>query len=218
MHKIKLLEKKVVAQDTMSFTFEKPAGYTFKPGQHTFWTLPEGGSRKLSFASQPKERHLTVASRMFATPFKQALHDLNPGDVIKISKPLGDFVLNQKNHSPAVFLVGGIGITPFRSIINHELENGLTRKIYLFYSNHTSEHAAFLKELKDIKNPNFKLITIMTEIEKIYITHDLIVKHVSNLDDNLFYLAGPPPMVAALYKMLTDHKVSPKNIKYEQEL
>lgn len=217
MHKVKLLEKKDVAQDTMAFIFEKPADYTFKPGQHTFWTLSKGLSRKLSFASTPSEKHLMVASRMLNTPFKKALHALKLGEKIEIAQPIGDFIINTTDQSPAIFLIGGIGITPFLSIIGDLQSIGLTRKIYLFYSNRTPKHAAFLKELTAIKNPNFKLVTMMTEIEKIYITHDLIARHVDNSVDHLFYLAGPPPMVASLYKMLSEHQVNPKNIKFEQE-
>jgi ferredoxin-NADP reductase len=121
----KLKDRKEVAEDTMSFRFEKPSGWAFKAGQYLDMTLldpsetdSEGNVRSFSIASAPHEETLLVATRMRDTAFKRVLRTMPFGTAVKIEGPSGDFILQNDFTRTAVFLAGGIGITPFRSIVH----------------------------------------------------------------------------------------------------
>src|SRR5436190_13886080 len=120
----KLKSREEVAEGTTAFHLEKPAGFQFKAGQYLNVTLidppetdAEGNTRSFSIASAPFEADLVFASRMRDTAFKRILQTLTLRSEVRISGPFGSFTLHTDTFRPAVFLVGGIGITPFRSII-----------------------------------------------------------------------------------------------------
>ncbi len=222
MNQVKLVAKKEVAKDTMAFWWEKPKGFIYKAGQHTGWTLinppetdDEGDSRDFSFASAPHEENLMIASRMRDTAFKRVLRNLPIGGQIQMGEPEGDFVLHQDSSRPAVFVAGGIGITPFRSMVLDATFRKLPRKIWLFYSNHAAADAAFLDEFKDINNPNFKLIATMTQEGGDHIDRPILDKYLDGLTP-VYYLAGKPQMVLALRDMLTLSGVDDLSIKSEE--
>ena len=107
----KLKSRQVVAEGTMAFHFEKPTGWTFKPGQYVDITLldpsetdSEGNERSLSIASSPHEVTLMVATRMRDTAFKRELKRMPLGSQVKIDGPLGSFTLHSNASRPAVFL------------------------------------------------------------------------------------------------------------------
>ena len=121
----KLLSWIEVAEGTMAFRFEKPPGWTFKAGQYLDMTLldpsetdSEGNVRSFSIASAPHEETLMVATRMRDTAFKRVMRTMPLGTVVKIEGPSGDLILQNDFTRAAVFLAGGIGITPFRSIVH----------------------------------------------------------------------------------------------------
>jgi ferredoxin-NADP reductase len=233
-HVLTLLEKKQVAEGTMLFHFEKPAGFSYKSGQSADWTLIEmkrsdekGQTRPFSFVSAPEESYLALATRIRESAFKQTLKDLQPGDTIRMEGPFGSFTLHENAKRPAIFLCGGIGITPFRSIIADATMRNLPHKIYLFYSNRRPEDAPFLEELADFakKNPNIVFVPTMTDMEKSaqtwegergYITMDLINKYAPEHDTAIFGLAGPSGMVLAMQKMLTESGISSDDIRFEE--
>lgn len=231
---IKLIEKKQVAEGTMAFSFERPAGVDFKAGQHAEWTLinppetdAEGNSRMFSLASSPAEEWLTFATRMRDTAFKRVLGKMNTGDTIQLANPHGSFTLHNDTTKPAVFLIGGIGITPVFSIIKDATERLLPHKLFLFYSNRRPEDAAFLNELTELahSNHNFTFVPTMTEATKSaqawngetgYITQAIIEKYVADMRTAIYYLSGPEAMVAAMRKVLAESGVNDDNIKTEE--
>src|ERR1700681_1360292 len=120
----KLKDCREVAGGTMAFWFEKPSGWTFKAGQYLDMTLldppetdSEGNVRSFSIASAPHEESLMVATRMRNTAFKRVLNAMPLGSAVKIEGPSGSLTLHDNVKRTAVFLAGGIGITPFRSIV-----------------------------------------------------------------------------------------------------
>ncbi len=122
--KSKLLSRSNVAEGTMAFHFVRPAGFIFKAGQAADLTLlnppetdSEGNIRTFSIASPPFEEQLTFATRMRDTAFKRSLKVVPLGTEIQIAPPSGSFTLHKNANKPAVFLAGGIGITPFISVI-----------------------------------------------------------------------------------------------------
>src|SRR5262249_10352458 len=141
--------------------------FQFTPGQFIDVTLiqppevdSEGNTRSFSIASAPFEQDLIFATRMRDTAFKRTIKTLKVGSEIQISGPMGSFTLHTDASRPAVFIVGGIGITPFRSIILNATRQKLAHKLFLFYSNRRPEDAPFLEELKNVEqsNPNYKFI------------------------------------------------------------
>lgn len=240
IYSVKLKNRAEVAYQTMAFYFEKPAGFDFKAGQTIDITLinppqtdDEGNIRTFSIASAPYEKQLMVATRMRDTAFKRVLKTMLFGTEIKIEGPFGSMTLHNNVKRPAVFLTGGIGITPFRSIVLDTANKKLPHKIFLFYSNRRPEDAAFLNEMKktEDQNKNFKLIATMTESrsesggekskkfwqgEMGYINKEMLARYIDDLTKPIYYIAGPPQMAAAMKLMLNQTGINDDDIKMEE--
>lgn len=231
---VRLGDRKEIAERTIAYRFEKPPDFVFKPGQFIEVTLlnpprtdAEGNSRAFSIASVPREDFLLVATRLRDSAFKQVLSHLPQGTEVKIDGPFGDLRLHNDNSRAAVMLCGGIGITPFRSIILNATQNKLPHRIFLFYSNRRPEDAPFLEELQALEkqNPNFKLIGCMTEIEKSQrrwdgerekINRKMLDRYLGGLPTAIYYITGPPGFVAGMRSILADCGVDEDNIRTEE--
>ena len=143
------------------------------PGQSVDLTLinppetdSEGNTRTFSIASATFENQVIFATRMRDTAFKRSLKKVALGTVVKMDSPMGSFTLHKNSAKPAVFLAGGIGITPFFSVVRQADHDHAPHKLYLFYSSQRPEDAAFLESLQVLErtNPNFRLIATMTEM------------------------------------------------------
>jgi ferredoxin-NADP reductase len=229
-----LKHREEIAEGTMAFRFEKPSGWTFKPGQYLDMTLldpsetdSEGNVRSFSIASAPHEETLMVATRMRDTAFKRVLRTMPLGTAVKIKKPSGDLILQKNSKRAAIFLAGGIGITPFRSIVHWAAKEKLPNRIVLFYSNRRPEDAPFLAELQRLEkdNPKYKLIASMTEMEKSHqtwngetglINHTMLARYTKDAGTPIYYIAGPPVMVKALHKMLNKAGMKKNDIRAEE--
>jgi ferredoxin-NADP reductase len=230
----KLKDRTEVAEGTMSFRFEKPPGWTFKPGQYLDMTLldppetdSEGNVRSFSIASAPHEETVMVATRMRDTAFKRVLKTMPFGTAVKIEGPSGDLTLENDVTRTAVFLAGGIGITPFRSIVHWAAKEKLPNRIVLFYSNRRPEDAAFLAELQDLEgdNPKYQLIASMTEMEKSHrpwngetglIDQEMLGRYLKGAASPIYYIAGPPAMVKGLHEMLNKAGMNDDDIRAEE--
>ena len=230
----KLKDRKEVAEGTMTFRFEKPSGWTFKAGQYLDMTLldpsetdSEGNVRSFSIASAPHEETLMVATRMRDTAFKRVLKKMPFGTAFKIEGPSGDLILQTVVTRAAVFLAGGIGITPFRSIVHWAAKEKLPQRVVLFYSNRRPEDAAFLADLQSLEkdNPKYKLIASMTEMKKSHqpwngetglIDQGMIGRHLKGAASPIYYIAGPPAMVKGLHDMLSKTGINDDDIRAEE--
>ncbi len=230
----RLLSRDSVAEGTMAFHFARPAGFTFKAGQAADLTLlnppetdSEGNIRTFSIASPPFEEQLTFATRMRDTAFKRSLKVVPIGTEINIAPPSGSFTLHRNANKPAVFLAGGIGITPFLSVIRQADHDGLAHKLYLFYSNRRPEDAPFLDILQGLEktNSSFRLVATMTEMahsgrewkgEMGFINGQMLARRLGTLQGPIYYIAGPPPMVAAMREMLVGAGVDEDDIRTEE--
>ncbi|MEO8479679.1 MAG: FAD-dependent oxidoreductase [Gemmatimonadota bacterium] len=234
IHTVRLLRKEVVAEGTMAFHVEKPDGFTFKAGQFADVTLidpaetdAEGNTRAFSIASAPHEETLMFATRMRDTAFKRVLGKMESGTDLHIDAPHGSFTLHNHAETPAVFLTGGIGITPVRSIVLHAQHERLPHRITLFYSNNRPEDAAFLDEVAAAQdaNPNGTFVGTMSAMERSarewqgetgYITPEMLGKAIDDMTRPIYYLDGPPAMVAAMRKLLEAAGVDEDNIRTEE--
>lgn len=230
----KLLSRVEVAEGTMAFHFEKPSGFNFKAGQSADVTLTnppetdaEGNTRTFSIASPPFENELVFTTRMRDTAFKRSLKKVPLNTDVKICSAAGSFTLHKNPAKPAVFLAGGIGITPFLSIVRQADHDRLPHRLYLFYSNRRPEDAAFLDTLQTLEttNPNFRLICTMTEMSKskkewksetVLIDKEMLSRYLPTLQGPIYYIAGPPTMVAAMRQTLVSAGVDEDDIRAEE--
>jgi ferredoxin-NADP reductase len=237
----RLAERHEAAENTMAFQFEKPAGWTFKPGQFVDITLlnppetdAEGNTRAFSISSAPQEPTIMVTTRLRDTAFKRVLKNLPLQSEVKIEGPFGNLTLHNNATRPAVLLAGGIGITPFRSIVVHAAKAKLPHHIFLFYSNRRLEDAAFLEELQTLEtqNVNYKLIATVTEVEKStrlwkgevgMIDHKMLDRHLKpaaspqgHSAGPIYYIAGPPQMARDLQTMLANTGVDSDDVRIEE--
>ncbi|MDZ7724959.1 MAG: FAD-dependent oxidoreductase [candidate division KSB1 bacterium] len=167
---VKLLSRYVIAAGTMAFELEKPEGFGFQAGQHTIVQLPElkyedkkGASRPFTIASAPGAGTLLIVTRQTGSGFKKTWQELPLESEIRITPAKGELVLDQDK--PAVFLTGGIGITPFRSMILDNYHEGVETPLTLLYSNKTAEtaafHSFFTRMIKDF--PALNYVPTLTE-------------------------------------------------------
>jgi ferredoxin-NADP reductase len=231
---IGLRKKETLAEGTMGFYFAKPSDFQFKAGQYADVTLidppetdAEGNIRSLSIASAPEEEHLLFATRMRDTAFKRFLRSAPVDAQIKIEGPMGSFTLHNNASKPAVFLAGGIGITPFSSIVRHAAKARLPHRLYLFYSNRRPADAPFMDLLRQLEkeNPNYKFIPTMSEMQKSaqqwsgetgFINKEMLSRYLTSLQGPIYYIAGPPAMVTAMRQMLSAAGVDEDNIRTEE--
>ena len=201
--------QKCLCNGTTAYYFEKPRDFEFKAGQFANLTLRdtvatdlEGSTRSLSIASAPHEKDLMVAMRNRDTAFKRAIHAFPIGSAVLFQGPFGIFTLHRNTGRPAVFLAGGIGITPFRSMLWQATTMRSPHRLFLFYANRRPEEAAFLEELRNVKdiNPHCKLIATVTHPsegtpdwrgESGHFTTQILKKWLPHLSTPVFYLAGP---------------------------
>lgn len=228
-----LVARDEIAKGTVAFHVKKPDRFEFTAGQAVYMTLTnstesdaEGRVRIFSIGSPPQDPELVITTRFRDTSFKRGLMGLPLGTAIEIEGPYGDLSLHEDSARPAVFLAGGIGVTPFRSMILDATKRELPHRLFLFYSNRRPEEAAFLGELTEIEkqNPRFKLIATMTEthgastdcpMERGRITREMIEKHVGDVATPFYYVAGPPAMVSAMETLLRSAGVKGRDVRAE---
>ncbi|MFB4168412.1 FAD-dependent oxidoreductase [Virgibacillus sp. JSM 102003] len=228
---IKLIKKEVIANDTMLFHWEKPEGVEFKAGQFGEFNLIEpsetdekGNSRDFSFVFAPAENKLAIATRIRDSAYKKVLKDLPERAEVEFNGPYGDFSLHKTESTPAVFIIGGIGITPVRSMIAQATINNSAHDMTLLYSNKTPDDAPFLNDLEAFaeENDNFTFVPVMTRAdskwngESGHIDADMLKKYISDVKMPIYYLSGPGGMVWDMREMLLETGVKDDNIITEE--
>lgn len=227
--RLKILERLNIAKDTIELIFEKPKNFNFLAGQYLEWTIPfrkadqRGNRRYFTISSSPTEDKVRLGIKLNnpSSSFKKNLLMLKKGEKILAGSLSGDFTLKKGNRD-LVFIAGGIGITPFRSLIKNLLDNRDSRKITLFYSNKTIDEIAYQQFLgKASQRLDLKVVYVITEDKDIpknfngehgRISPELLKKYVKNLDSVDYYLSGPISMVNAYKKLLRTLGVKRKSI------
>lgn len=211
---LRVLNKKTEGKSSLSLIFEKPKGFDFYPGQYLDIKLPvkdpNGDTRAFTISSSPAEDFLMITPKKGISNFKKALEKLNVGDAISSSHPAGTFILDES--SPAIFIAGGIGITPFRSIIKYALDQKLKAPITLIYSN-SDQNFLFKNELDQWQKlyPKLSIIYHNTSIKGRLTSLPNI-----NYHSPIYYLAGPPKMVDDFEKILLEMGIDGVNIRYDR--
>jgi ferredoxin-NADP reductase len=229
-----LIGRQRIARDTMVCWFDtNGARFEFQAGQQADFILthPRMGtesdnSRTFSIASSPHDKSsVMIAMRARKTAVWSALEAATPGTPFVVSRPRGSFTLHRDFIRPAVFLAGGIGITPIRSILQWATQVRLPHRMYLFYSNRAADDAAFIEEFESMtaQNPNFTFIPTVTRYsttawpyEKGYIDRQMLKRYLVWPKGPIYYIAGPPRMVAAMTGLLNSLGVSDDDVKTEE--
>jgi ferredoxin-NADP reductase len=219
--RLKLAAKKIESPGVVSFILKPQEPLTWKAGQFLHYVLnhaptdDRGSDRWFTIASAPHERHVMLTTRLASekgSSFKKNLKTLKVGDFIEVSDLDGDFIVSDpRKHY--VFIAGGIGITPFRAILNQAAHAGTPLRATLIYAN-KKKVAAYKAELEAMsrKNPDLKIHYLFNPHR---IDKNTVKKIVPDLKKPLFYISGPEPMVEDVGKMLQQMGVRQNQIKQD---
>jgi glycine betaine catabolism B len=209
----------VVAESETVITFyfrpERPLDAI--AGQFVELTIPHHGPDKLgirrqfTLSSSPTEKYtaITVNFAKRTSSFKHALHALQPGDMVHMSDPLGDFVLPLDSSVPLVWIAGGIGITPFRSMASWLTDQNESREILLFHSIRNRDESIFGDVIKSAGIKEHDLVETASQAR---LTANEILAAVSDPVTPLFYISGPEAMVETLSHGLRQHNIPREHI------
>lgn len=221
-----LIEMKKLSPTIYSFSFPKDKSFHFEPGQYMEWTLPHknmdsrGNRRFISLASSPTEDIILVVIRYYKPPssYKKGMIELSAGDKIIATNLSGDFVLPKNVLDPLVFVAGGVGITPFRSMLKYIIDKKLSVNIVLLFINKTENEIVFKDIFQEAERYGVKTINVITNStevhsgeEKGHVTEEMITRMIPDFKNRTFYISGSQLMVQNLHDMFK--KMGIKKIK-----
>lgn len=228
---LRLKEKIQLAPDIFDFVFSTDQKFSFTPGQYLEWTLSHentdnrGNRRYFTLASSPTESDIRIGVKFYenSSSFKKALLSLTSEHPIMAGQLSGDFIMESDPNKKYVFLAGGIGITPFRSIIKNLVDTNSKRDIVLIYSAKTADQFVY----QDIfiaaqEKLGIKIIYDLTHSESAppnwtgkfgRLTGEMITTDVPDYKQRIFYLSGPHSMVTGFEETLKTIGVSGQKIK-----
>lgn len=228
-----LVRREPAARDTYDFVFERDRRATWNPGQYFEWTLTHkwpdsrGVRRFFTIASSPTEDEVRIGVKFYPKPssFKRALYDLSPGRKMVASQLSGDFTMPKDKTQKLAFIAGGIGVTPFRSMIKYLIDTGERRDTVLLYSNKEFADIAYMKIFDEAHEKlGIKTVYTLTDKDKVPSTWQGNVGHfdansikaeVPDYMNRIFYLSGPPSLVHAFENTLGEMGVPRRNIKMD---
>ena len=230
---VTLKDRKVIQNNNIAMWFDrKGSDFSFEPGQYAKITLlepvyndKEGNSRLFSVASSPKKDYVMFTTRALDSAFNKNILEMPIGAKAEISGFGGNTVLHKDVTVPAVFLIGGIGITPVRCMVEYIVTEKLPYQAYLFYSNPDASSMAFFDEFERWAKEydGFKFVPTIDDVNDKewkygfgYINRDLILRHIDDVTKPIYYLVGPTVMVEAMERLLLELNINSKNIKLEK--
>ncbi len=230
---LELKEKVKVAEDVYDFVFHTNKKVAFTPGQYMEWTLghknpdSRGSRRYLTIASSPTEDNFRIGVKFHQQPstFKKSMLTLPAGSNLMAGQLSGDFILPEDPMQKCVFIAGGIGITPFRSMIKYLIDIGQKRDIVLFYANKTVQDIVYKNIFDEAAYKlGIRIIYTLTDQNQIpanwpgyvgYITQEMITQEVPDYKERIFYLSGPRSMVENFEDTLNKMAIPKTQIKID---
>jgi len=212
--------KRTVARGTVEVVLARPKDFEFTAGQYIqvalkrlYYPDPKGRSRTFSICSSPFETEtVAIAFRDTNSGYKQTLQGLHEGSEVVLNGPFGHFVLPKSQNSNHVFIAGGIGITPFLSMIESEVTQESHARIALIYANRDEESAAYLECLRGI-DATAKDFSLDAIFERINMDH--IQKYMGDKNNTFWWIVGPPGMVAEVKHILGSLGIPDSKIRIE---
>jgi ferredoxin-NADP reductase len=212
-------EKEHLIDNIWAFRFRPDGPFVWTAGQYVRVELPhgnpdaEGTKRWFTNSAAPYEGIMQITTRVTESTFKQTLSKLEPGDELPlIENPEGDFVW-QDSDLPIVFVAGGIGVTPFHSILKQRAHDGLSLDVTLVYGSRTPD-IPFKDELEQWQAADSDLK--VRYVVGASLTAERLAAAVPNLNASLVYVSGPEPMVQALSKDLMEHGLPERQLKRDE--
>src|SRR5512136_852861 len=213
-----LKERRLEAEGVISFVFDLGGQpFEYRPGQYVFCELDaldfpdeRGNRRHFTISSSPTEKGIVMfTTRMRGSGFKETLRNAPSGYELSLGTPLGHFVIPEEETRHHVFIAGGIGVTPYRSILRYAMDAKKPIHALMLYFNRSSADIVFRQELEEISRQmeTFSLVHVLSDPEPGWkgergrLNETLLQKWVPDLNQRLFWMSGPPPMVTA-YKEL----------------
>ena len=228
--RVRLKERRSEATEVISFVFDL-GGQPFQhqPGQYVFCELDaldfpdeRGNRRHFTISSSPTEKGVVMfTTRIRGSGFKETLRHAPLGHEINLGTPLGHFVMPEGENRRHVFIAGGIGITPYRSMLRCAVDSKKPIDVVLLYFSHSSADIVFWQELEEIARqmPTLSLVHVLSDAEagwkgeKGRLSEALFRKWVPNLDQRLFWISGPPSMVMAYKELIEQTGVKEEAIR-----
>ncbi len=221
-----------IARDTGEFEFSSNRKVHYQPGQYMEFTLAHdkadsrGNRRYFTIASSPTEQNILLGIKFdknHSSSFKKALAELQEGETVLAGQIGGDFILPKDKNIKLCFIAGGIGITPFRSMIQYILDKNEQRDINLIYCCKRIEELAYTNIFhRAATHNNLKTTSTLTDIDNVpedwkgyrgFIDAGMVLQEVPDYAERLFYISGPNSLVVAAKKMLLEIGVNKNQIK-----
>jgi ferredoxin-NADP reductase len=205
----------MLTQSIYDFVFAADSKFNYLPGQYIEYTLKvakadsRGNRRYFTLASSPTEDEVLLGVKFYDKPssFKETLLNLRPTDTITAFQVAGDFVLPQNKSKKLVFIAGGIGITPFRSMTKYLLDKNEPRDIILLYANKTNADIVY-KSIFDEAEKTLGLKAHYIETDTVgRLSKELITTFVADAQERTFYISGPQAMVTTVKSILNDMNI-----------
>jgi ferredoxin-NADP reductase/Na+-translocating ferredoxin:NAD+ oxidoreductase RnfD subunit len=230
---LNLKKRILVADNTHDFVFKTDRPLAFKPGQYMEWTLEHEGAdsrgnrRYFTIASSPTEKDIRMGVKFypFGSSFKHALLAMTSSDTVVASQLAGDFVMPKDASRKLVFMSGGIGVTPFRSMIKYLVDRREQRDIVHFYSNKTVADIAYADVFEAARNElGINTVYTLTDHGSVpagwqgktgFVDAKMIAEEVPDYADRTFYLSGPRGMIVAFEKTLKAMGIPGSRIKMD---
>lgn len=228
-----LKEKVQLAPSLYDFVFATDTGMKFRAGQYLEWThehdKPDnrGNRRYFTIASSPTEEEIIMGVKFYDPPssYKKSMLAMEPGDKMLAGQLAGDFTLPKNPKEKSVFIAGGIGVTPFRSMIKYLIDVNQPRDIVLFYSNKVISEVVYTDIFDQaVERIGLKVVYALSDVAQIpagwqgkvgMVNAKMIADEVPDFKDRTFYISGPHGMVTAFESTLSGMGVSKSKIKVD---
>lgn len=226
---LKLNRIETVADQTFDFVFDADQPAKFTPGQYAEWTLPHekpdmrGNRRYFTIASSPTEKEFRMGVKFYPSPstFKQELQAMKKGDIMVASQVSGDFILPKDPQKKLVFIAGGIGVTPFRSMVKSLIDTQEKRDIVTFYCVKTPKDIAYSDIFTQASAIGVKTTYVLGDAASApadwkgkvgFLDEKMVREIVPDFTDRTFYLSGPHMMVVSYEALLAKMGVPKRHI------
>ncbi|MDD5019699.1 MAG: FAD-dependent oxidoreductase [Candidatus Omnitrophica bacterium] len=222
-YQLELIEIATHCCDVKTFRFALEDEVTYLPGQYLVLTLSIGGrpvSKAFSLSSSPTEKgFIQFTKKLSQSPFSKELNELEIGQKCNVRFPMGNFTFYGQ-YPKAAFLIGGIGVTPVRSIFKYAADRKLESSLVLLYSSRTPEYLLFRNDFAAMhkENSRLEIIYTLTDCDESiegcrqgYIDADMVRQEIGDYAERMFYSCGPPAMVDAMAKMLMNKLSVPED-------
>lgn len=231
--RVKLVERRQETPDVITFVFDLDGQrYPYRAGQFAFFELdelaaddPRGKRRHFTISSSPTEHGIVqFTTKLRGFGFKETLQSAPLGLEVTLEDARGRYSLPEDPRTPIVFLGGGVGVTPFRSMLRYTTDENLPYQITMLYSAPSPEHLVFRREFQALpqENPHLEIILTVSDADDSWqgergrIDAAKIQKYARDIPNAIFYSCGPPPMVQAMEELCKSIGISEDRIRIER--